>query len=363
MQKAGFDKKTTAAIKGIALILMFIHHFFAYPEWYVEGISYPELDGYIKFFRCSLKICVPVFAFLTGYFYAYGKKKTLYYSLRKITDLLVSYWTVYIPILLFALLTGYRGLSAFGFLLGIFGRNQSIMTFCWYVSFYCLAMLLLPLCARMDKPALVRDTVLLVIIPIVASTILEMMVGSDTLRTMIEEIRLWFPCVASGYICSKYKVFDAVEMNIGRKAACVRVFIYGACICFAIMGRYFCDSLKFGSIHCLGEDWIVSCTMDVFYAPIFVYGVSMLLREIEGGYIFEILRRIGDRSLLMWFIHCIFFNVSNEITQRILYWPKHPVLVVIFGLLICYMGAWIISPVEKRLIQLKNCMLERMRKA
>lgn len=360
MHRASFDKNTTAAIKGMALILMFIHHFFAYPEWYVEGISYPQLAPYVRFFRYSMKICVPTFAFLTGYFYAYTRKKSLHYSLRKMTDLLISYWLVFIPVLLFALMTGYRQLSAFGFILGVLGRNISLMTFCWYVSFYCLAMLMLPALTRIRKHAPVADTMLLVIIPIAASTVLENLIGSDTLRVMIEEIRIWFPCVASGYLCSKYKVFDAADVCLNRKSACMRILVYAACILFAVTGRYFFDSLSLGDFHCFGKDLSISFTMDLFYAPAFVYGLSMLLQYIKDGYIAKVLKSIGDQSLLMWFFHCIFFNVSNELTQRILYWPKHPVLVVVFGLAICYIAAWIISPVANRLIQAKNRMLERI---
>lgn len=354
VQETAFDRKTTAAIKGIALILMFIHHFFAYPEWYVEGIAYPQLTGYIRFFRYSMKICVPVFAFLTGYFYAFSHKRTLGYSLRKITDLLISYWLCFALILIIAWMTGYRELSAFGFLMGILGRNTSIMTFCWYVSFYCLSMLMLPLLTATDKRMPVRDMVLLLVVPIAASSILESLIKSKTISTMIEEVRIWFPCVASGYLCSKYGVFSRADARIRRLRG--KALLYGACICFALVGRYFCDSFTLG-ICCLGKDWKMSCTMDLFYAPAFVYGAAMLLQRTKNKYVLGAFKRIGDQSQRMWFIHCVFFNVSNEVTQRILYWPRHPVLVVAFGLVICYLAAWAISPLERRMIDLRNRVL------
>lgn len=363
MQKANFDKNTTSAIKGTALILMFIHHFFAYPEWYVTGIAYPQLAGFVRFFRYPVKICVPVFAFLTGYFYAYTNKKTLRYSLRKMTDLLISYWAIYVPVLLFALMTGYRGLSVFGFIQGILGRNISLMTFCWYVSFYCLAMLMLPLLTKTEKPAPLIDVAMMVVLPIAGSTILENLIGSDTLRIMIEEIRLWFPCVASGYLCAKYKLFDAADSRLKGKPECGRAALYAACILAAMTGRYFCDVISFGGIRCFDRDWSIGFTMDLFYAPVFVYGLAKLLQYTKGGYVIRILKCIGNQSLLMWFIHCIFFNVSNEITQKILYWPQHPILVVVFGLAMCYMAALIISPFINRLIRMKNHMLDRLQKS
>lgn len=357
MRKADFDKRTTLAIKGIALILMFAHHFFAYPEWYVEGVAYPQLSGHLRFFRYSLKICVPAFAFLTGYFYAYANRRTLSYSLRKMTDILVSYWVVFVPALCFALATGYRSLSVFGLLMGILGRNISLMTFCWYVSFYCAAMLLLPLLSSKEEKAPIREILVMVLLPVAVCAVTESLIGSDTLGTMLEEIRLWFPGVAAGYLCCKYRIFGRIEGAIRKAPAGMRVLLYLACICAAMAGRSAIESVPLFSLRVLGEDVQVRCTMDVFYAPMFVYGISMLLRRAGDGYVMSVLRRIGEQSLLMWFIHCIFFNVSNEITQRILYWPRHPVLVVGFGLLMCYAAALVISPVQSSMIRLKNRML------
>lgn len=348
-----FDRSTTAALKGAALILMFIHHLFAYPEWYVEGIAYPQLAGSIRFFRYSMKICVPVFAFLTGYFYA-GAKRTLGYSLRKITDLLISYWLCFALILMIAWMTGYRGWSAYGLLTGLLGRNTSIMTFCWYVSFYCLSMLLLPLLTAAEKRAPVGDVVRMIAVPIAVSSVLEGLIESQTLRTMIEEVRIWFPCVAVGCLCARYGVLDRADARIGSRGG--KALLCGACIGFALAGRYACDAFTLG-IRWMDRSWSVSCTMDVFYAPAFVYGAVGLLRRIRGTWVIEVLRRIGEQSQRMWFIHCVFFNVSNEVTQRILYGPGYPVLVVAFGLLICYGAAWAISPLEKKLIAWKNGML------
>ena len=363
LQRASFDKKTTAAIKGTALVMMFIHHFFAYPEWYVSGVAYPQLAEYIGFFRYSMKICVSVFAFLTGFFYAYSGRRTLRYSLRKMTDLLVSYWAVYIPVLLFALATGYRGLTPFGFAEGILGRNKSVMTFCWYVSFYCITMALLPLLTGTKGRAPLREGVILVIIPLAASIVLTSLIGSNTIKAMVEDIRLWFPCVAAGYLCGKYGVFDALEGKLRERSGLVRALAYAACVVAPCACRYFINDVTLGSVHILGREMQIGFTMDAVYAPVFVYGLSMLLQRIEKSRMFAVLGRIGNQSLLMWFIHCVFFNVSNELTQRILYAPKHPVLVVLFGLALCYAAALAISPIVASLIRLKNRLLEGRRMA
>ena len=66
MKLAYMSKDNTTAIKGIALIMMFIHHFFTCSGFYVESVSYPFLESIAIFAVQPFRMCVPVFAFLTG---------------------------------------------------------------------------------------------------------------------------------------------------------------------------------------------------------------------------------------------------------------------------------------------------------
>ena len=38
-----FDKETTAYIKGVAIVMMIVHHFFAFPEWQLKEDMYISL--------------------------------------------------------------------------------------------------------------------------------------------------------------------------------------------------------------------------------------------------------------------------------------------------------------------------------
>lgn len=75
-EKYILSKDITNMIKGIAIILMMTHHFLGFPNWLIDGINYPnykilgeDLNVWIRY---STKICVALFAFITGY--AYYKK-------------------------------------------------------------------------------------------------------------------------------------------------------------------------------------------------------------------------------------------------------------------------------------------------
>lgn len=88
------DKKTTQMIKGIAILIMIAHHFIVYP--------FTELPYFVTLFGNACKICVAIYAVLSGYGYFFTKEKTIRYGVKKIWGLLQIYWislvTLFIPI-------------------------------------------------------------------------------------------------------------------------------------------------------------------------------------------------------------------------------------------------------------------------
>lgn len=87
------DKKTTQMIKGIAILLMIAHHFIVFP--------FSELPYLVTLFGDACKLCVAIYAVLSGYGYFFAKEKTVEYGLKKIWGLLQIYWlslfTLFIP--------------------------------------------------------------------------------------------------------------------------------------------------------------------------------------------------------------------------------------------------------------------------
>lgn len=107
-----FDNSITMEIKGAAIILMVCNHLFPIPEWIYPENNYFSLSFGSKTIASYIggfgKICVAIFAFLTGIamFYTYSKaelKKSWVHTLRKLPRFLGTYWmilfVVYIPII------------------------------------------------------------------------------------------------------------------------------------------------------------------------------------------------------------------------------------------------------------------------
>lgn len=129
MKNSYFSRETTGALKGIALILMFVHHFFTFPGWITCGVEYPWIQEFTNQFCAPTDICVCLFAFLTGYLFFFSPG-TLRYGLRKITDFLLSYWLVAVPMIAAAALLGCFTLSRNGVLAELLGVRNQVMSFC-----------------------------------------------------------------------------------------------------------------------------------------------------------------------------------------------------------------------------------------
>lgn len=361
MRSSCFDRETSNALKGIALILMFVHHFFTFPDWIVCGVEYPWQQAFTNQFCAPTDICVRLFAFLTGYFYAFSKG-TLGYSARKITDFLLSYWTVCLPLILIAMLTGSFTLSKSGLMMELLGLKNGVMTFCWYVYFYCIVMVMLPLLTRRDSHSPIMDTFVLLVLPTVWLNIWVDHETQWTLHAVAWNLRQWYPCVAVGYLFGKYglfeKWFDAFLPKGEKPGFGVRVVLPAIMVWAAFRGRYYIEGLNLGSITFRSSDITMMLTEDIVNAPLFLYGAASLLLLCRKSLFFRVLEKIGKRSMLMWFYHCIFFNCCKQFTQIILYFPRNPILVLLNGLLLCYLAAAVTEPVRKALVDGKNRLLD-----
>lgn len=350
-----FDKDTSNILKGIALIMMFIHHFFTFPTWWGEGISYPLIARLSPFFCAPFRLCVPVFCFLTGYFYFYGKNKSFKYSLKKIADILISYWCIFFIIAMIAVLCVDYQYTLGNFVKECFALYRPTMCFCWYVNFYIAFMLILPFITKVMSKNIHVDLIITFIIIPYAIRLMEHFPSNDIVYEILVNLSPWFSIVLTGYIFASYNLFERIyKLNtkiIRNKILNIIAYLVIACV--VPMGRWAEPTMtiafrKFPSIN---------VSMDVFYAPVFIYVVVNLCKAIDFKSIKFVLIQIGKYSLHMWFISCIFFNNCKAVFQPILYYPHNPVIVTIWGLVLCFVPSYILDIGIKRMQSIKNKIL------
>lgn len=272
------NRETTFVIKGIAIILMFVHHSFTYPNWYIEGISYPSLLTFASCMRNPFRLCVAIFAFLTGYFYVFSAK-TYKYSFKKITDLLFAYWMIYLPILLISVLSGCYTLSWTDVLKECFSIINPVMVFCWYIHFYMITMLILPIISKLLDRNLLSALLIGIIVPVIVATFLTNYVSA--FKECIRELRLYFPVVATGYICARYSLFGTTNKcsaSVQEHFSCklFRIFLFGLLLLISFIGPYIFPHMEINFVTILETDSSIRISMDILYAPLFIYSVINL---------------------------------------------------------------------------------------
>ena len=283
----------------------------------------------------------------------YWKTPSLKYSVKKATDILISYGTFFLPFLLIALALGTYRLNLENVLLEAIAVRRDIMYFCWYVPFYCLTVFLLPIVARLLTDSPLVDISIVLIMQVVLA-ICSKIVLNAYLSDLLEGLYAWFPSVLIGYIAAKYALLDKIEEGIiGRPNKWMSVPIYLALLMVPFMRRAVTFELVFVDYFRQPVSEFVNELIFIF----FIYGLFNILWVIKQTRFHRILERIGEVSLEMWFVHGIFFNTSKEYKQGILYAPKSPIFVFVWGCLLCYGMAKLVESIIKTLTKKKNTLL------
>lgn len=89
-------------IKGIAIMYMLCHHLL-FSQGAVELIGFHYPHGFDKILFQYFRLCVPMFAFLTGWGIAAKNKIGVKYVVKKIVLLYLAYNMVYLTLLPFAI--------------------------------------------------------------------------------------------------------------------------------------------------------------------------------------------------------------------------------------------------------------------
>lgn len=105
-----FSKKDTATTKGVAVLLLCLHHL------YWQDVSYPVVISGTNFHQLLVvwtKVCVTLFVMISGYgltkSFSGGKRNYKQFTLEHLKKILVSYWWVYIPMLVLSFFFHFQG--------------------------------------------------------------------------------------------------------------------------------------------------------------------------------------------------------------------------------------------------------------
>ncbi|MDO4924993.1 MAG: hypothetical protein Q3980_04965 [Turicibacter sp.] len=332
----------TKVIKGVAILLMLIHHFFSFPDWINSGnefIGIPFLESTIEFYIGTFgKMCVTIFLFLTGYglFYSYQKKNAYLYSLKKLGVFLINYWLIlcliFIPL---QLLNSSFEFSLKSFILNLVGLRSDYIMFAWYVHLQIAIIILFPLLKRLIKTNLIQSIVYGICIPvmlrIVVTTLMNRVsiLSGNTFLILFNEFLVYLPFLLSGYIFSKFKLFS--KMNHYLPIFLDKWYVYVILIIGTMIGRNLLPMLS-----------------ELIYVPTFIFSVISLIRMIHHQWLTNGLAVLGEHSLNLWFLHAMFFGKTAYL-QWIAYYPKISVLIILWVLILLIPVSVLINKIMKKI--------------
>ncbi|MEE0040395.1 MAG: acyltransferase [Blautia sp.] len=166
-----FDKYNSQAMKGIAIVMMLLHHMYLKKSYEGYDVSYAPFPEDTMLYMCNVfKICVPIFAFISGYglYLSYRKKRTtpVGWTVSRLIKTMSGFWIIWIlSAIIFQAMFGFvtrvyfshgnkvQSLVAMGIdflgLKTLFGTASMNGTW-WYMSAAVIFILLVPLVMKLE---------------------------------------------------------------------------------------------------------------------------------------------------------------------------------------------------------------------
>ncbi len=348
-----FTKDYTEMMKGIAILLMLFHHLFAFPEWYVDGISYIGIPLRANTLEYAIgqfgHICVSIFAFITGYgmFFSYQKGSILKKSFKKGVSFLICYWLILfglaIPI---NLALGKTDITLRLIVQNMFTYDHTLVSFAWYVRFYLAMLITLPIFYGMlTKYTFVTIPVFL-LLPATANYFLGT-VSSDKFIIVkgvyfAMEYFLWITPALMGLCFARYNLFE----KLGKLFSKLKQGELFVCLGLMLILMY---------LRAYKDDTIgINFSFDSVYAPVFIFLACRIL-SILPSFIHRFLKLMGKHSMNIWFIHSLFFFRTAEL-MKYAYAPKISILIIIWVIAICLILSFGLTAVSDFVLRNKKVM-------
>ena len=350
-----FTKKDTLAIKALAVMLMLMHHLFAFPDKFAEGVSLNNLiilsDGHplSEIVGNYGKLCVALFMMLSGYgvyiSYKNSEGNVTATILKRIKAVYIKYWQIFFVMIPLGIIIGAEKVSVswselFKNFLAI---ETTVNDEWWFMTLYVIMLFLFPIIITwVDRKSanFLKDFVYLLIFNTFVNTALLTFTQTNTYMASFNATYFWqkmsvalvmLPMFTIGCMLAKYDVISLVLKKVPDRL--FRIFLGIGLLILTITLR---QSWAMRS----GWGWD---RLDYIYAAIFTIAFTLILYNTKK--IKDILAFIGEQSTGIWLIHtflCYYYF------HEVFFAVKFPILVFLLTFLVSLLLSWIISYVCHR---------------
>lgn len=355
-------KQESNIMKGLAILLMYIHHVF-YDEGSFQGYDIEfgaiGMQNTIEIAKLS-KICVAIFVFVT----AYGitkqfmekeiktPKEIMKYSMKKYWKLMVGFWFIFAVALaasfvfqrhLYHEVYGTGGMALYYFVLDFFGMafrfgSPTYNATWWYLSFAIILIFLMPIFIKL------YDRVGLLMIPLAFFAPIFLNANDN-----VDSVFAWyFMGIVFGVVLAKSCLLESIKKNFGvfqKVLLIVCAFFAGAGLCFLrVKGIWRVSAI---------DNLIVVCI--VLFTIVFSGRIPLL------DTLFE---KLGSHSMNLFLLHTF---VKTYFLRDFTYSWKYPwliILVLLFDTFLISCGIEILKKLlhvemlEKKLLNMTYRIIE-----
>lgn len=343
--------KKSLSIKGIAIILMLIHHLFTWGQADYISISNIVLPNNLTiegFFGVFGKLCVTLYLFLSGYgFSSKYFKKTNY--LLSVHERLVTAWKVYRKyalVLMIFLPYGFideiYSYDIKSILINLTGFNTSYNKECWFLLVYILIVIfVLPELVKIQNNNQEKWAMISSLGIIVAGYSLRFVIVHSPIA-WFRDTRLFFNlyyfmlsqfAFVLGWMCKRWHFFERLEqINI-------RWPIWIVSMAIIMVVKVYCPGGMF---------------LDTILTPFFVALCLKALKYtnfIDCGFM-----ALGKHSTYMWMTHTFF---AFYYASAFIYGFKYPIFIIVALVAVSFATSCVLNWIENLLVGMGKKLYEQ----
>lgn len=319
LMQEGLSKKQTVMVQGAAILMMLYHHLFSDPE--TLGISYISIlhPGSLNIelpLAWFCKICVGLFAFVSGYgmYYSLARtnetlflprlKKDYKIIFGKIGHFYLKYWYVFLVSMGLVFAFSNKTFSGKEFIFNFLGLSSTYNGTWWYVLQYVKMMLVLPLAdifftSFTNKAEILKKRCFFAVLVGIAAVcaVIGLFFYRPLLTglvSILDSLRISFTLIfLMGYILARFQIYQYID-SIAQKQGFSPALSGAAALFAAVTVRVF-----------LAQDASYA-QLDFLIVPVFIYGFLKITdRHALPVTVFS---WFGKYSSYMWFTHIFFLG-------------------------------------------------------
>ncbi len=326
-KKDTFSSYDTKTIKGLAIIIMFMHHLFLFPDRIVGGgfKSYTSIFGHTTLYLIGMfgKICVPIFFFLSGYGVYLQSKKKDFNILKNIKKLYLSYWKVFvifIPIgilffsnhapycddpVIYNVFNNWEWKNIFE---NFFGFSHTLNPEWWFLFSFVTVLITFPFIKKIiDKHSSLANIIFVIILYYMFTSVFPSIGNINVLGNLknsfiYRTFLLQDPFAVCFYLGMAFAKDDLIVKFKNMIVGVIKLNIFKDIVILILMVFF--------------RFFLTSSELDILYVPLIIVVSLDIFKKIP--FIEKVFNNIGNHSTNMWLIHsfyCYYFYPVAKIIK------------------------------------------------